>query len=525
MATDNENRESLKGRFDRYDSDRQAVLDRARKCAELTIPSLLPPEGSDDNTEFTTPYQGLGAIGVNNLAAKLLLTLLPPNQPFFKLAVDDFTLQELAEETRAEAEKSLSRIERAVFNEVETKAIRVPSYTLLKLLITTGTVATYQPDEGGMKVYRLDQFVADRDAMGNLIELIIKEVISPLALPEDIRDFVLSKDENDSDTDKNKNKEVELYTQLRLNEDGTKWLFRQEVKGELIPDSEGEFKLDENPYQVLRWSHDVGTNYGRSFVEEYLGDLLTLEALSKAVTEDSVIAARTVFLVNPAGITRAKKFRDAKNGAVIEGSPDDIGTAKVDRHNDLQLILERISTLEQRLSRAFLMFEAIQRDAERVTAEEIRRLARELENSLGGVYSILTQEFQLPLVKRLMRQMSKQKRIPELPKEVVEPKIVTGIDGLGRGNDLEALRMFADTGQLLGAETFVQNIQPIDFLTRVGTALGFDVDGLIKDPQMLAQEQQNQVGMDMVQQIMPEITKGMMNQEQSQQLPPQGGMS
>lgn len=527
MAKDTENKVTLKSRFNKLDSDRQAVLDRARKCSELTIPSLLPPEGSDDNTEFTTPYQGLGAIGVNNLAAKLLLTLLPPNQPFFKLGVDDFTLQEFGDETRAEVEKSLNRIERAIFNEVETKAIRVPSFSIFKHLAVTGNIATYQPDEGGLRIFRLDQYVVERDSMGNLVEIIIKEIVSPLALPEEIRTFVLSQTSDSEESDDDSNKDVELYTQVKLNEDGTKWLLTQEVKGEAIPDSEGEYKLEDNPYQALRWSHDVGTAYGRGFVEEYLGDLLTLEALSKAITEDSVIASRTIFLVNPTGMTNAKKFRDAKNGDVIEGIPDDIGTAKVDRHSDLQLVLNRIATLEQRLSRAFLMFEAIQRDAERVTAEEIRRLAQELENSLGGVYSVLTQEFQLPLIKRIMKQMVKAKRIPELPKEVAEPKIVTGIDGLGRGNDLESLRMFADTGMLLGQETFVQSVQPLDFLTRVGTALGFDMDGLLKTQEMLQAENKEATSNQMMSSVLPEITKGMMAAEQPQEQiqQPQGGMS
>ncbi|WP_416142518.1 portal protein [Escherichia coli] len=45
---------------------------------------------------------------------------------------------------------------------------------------------------------------------------------------------------------------------------------------------------------------------------------------------------------------------------------------------------------------------AVQRTGERVTAEEIRYVASELEDTLGGVYSILSQELQLPLVRVLL---------------------------------------------------------------------------------------------------------------------------
>ena len=42
--------------------------------------------------------------------------------------------------------------------------------------------------------------------------------------------------------------------------------------------------------------------------------------------------------------------------------------------------------------------------------EEIRYMASQLETALGGVYSLLSQEFQLPLVQLLMKRMSKAKR-------------------------------------------------------------------------------------------------------------------
>jgi hypothetical protein len=115
-----------------------------------------------------------------------------------------------------------------------------------------------------------------------------------------------------------------------------------------------------------------------------------------------------------------------------------------------------------------------------VTAEEIRYMAQELESALGGVYSILSQEFQLPLVNRIMFAMQQAKRLPSLPKGVVKPTIVTGMEALGQGNDLNKIRQFIEVAKEI--EQAPQELNKSDALTRAGTALGIDMAGLVKSP-------------------------------------------
>ena len=86
---------TIKGRYTTCYAERQPFLERAREAAEITIPSLLPREGHTGANFFSQPFQSVGARGVNNLASKLLLALLPPNSPFFRLTIDDFDLQNL----------------------------------------------------------------------------------------------------------------------------------------------------------------------------------------------------------------------------------------------------------------------------------------------------------------------------------------------------------------------------------------------------------------------------------------------
>ena len=141
--------------YENMASDRDVFLTRARTCAELTIPTLMPRDGHTGSTQYDTPYQAVGARGVNNLASKLLMTLLPPNSPFFRLTIDDFDLVELAGNARGKAEDALARIERSAAQVIESKAIRVPTFEMLKQLIVSGNALVHMPPEGGMKVFRL----------------------------------------------------------------------------------------------------------------------------------------------------------------------------------------------------------------------------------------------------------------------------------------------------------------------------------------------------------------------------------
>ena len=123
-------------------------------------------------------------------------------------------------------------------------------------------------------------------------------------------------------------------------------------------------------------------------------------------------------------------------------------------------------------------------------------LSQELESALGGLYSILSQEFQLPLVTRLMDRMSKKDKLPKLPKDIVKPTIVTGVEALGRGNDLNRLDMFlAGANQVVGPEAVAQYVNVGDYFKRRATALGIETEGLIKSDeeiQMAMQQAQQQ---------------------------------
>ena len=513
---------TAKQRYEAMKEYREHFLNRGRECSELTLPALLPDDGVNHTSDLYTPYQSVGARGVNNLASKLLLLLLPPNQPFFRLNVGGKTKDEMDQtpEVRTEIEKSLAKIEREVMSEIEQLAIRVPVFEALKHLIVTGNTLVYMPKKTTMRVFPISQYVCRRDPEGNLLELVVKETVSPLTFDEETMKEVLKNVDDPQSTD-----EVDLYTKVCLiGKD--KYYVCQEANEYKLPESEGYYNKDNMPWQVLRMVRQDNEDYGRGYVEEYLGDLKSLEGLSQALVESAAASSKVVFMVRPNSSTKKIELSRASNGDIITGSKDDVSTLQVEKQYDLRVVSEAIQRFEERMSYAFLLNSAVQRDADRVTAEEIRYMANELETALGGVYSLLSQEFQLPLVRILMERMSSKGTIPKLPKGTVRPTIITGVEALGRGNDLQKLREFtAEIGSIAKMNPeVVQMLNLTDLIKRIATGHGIDTEGLIKSQDQLASEQQaaqeqaaNQQINDTMQQAAPGVAGKMVDAAMQQQ--------
>lgn len=492
---------TCQARYELLAQEREVYLDRARECSKLTIPTLIPESGDGKHTNYPTPYQGIGARGLNNLASKLLLSLFPPNSPFFTMKVDDFTAEELGQQegARAKVDEALGKYERAVMQSIEDSGDRSAHFEALKHLITAGNVLLWLPKDGGTRVFPLHRYVVVRDPMGQLIECITKEELSPASLDEDLMELLK---ENQGDDEIDPKATIKLHTKFYLEKGKIKSY--QEINGIRVPDSEGSWPKDKSPIVALRWTRIDGEDYGRGYIEEYLGDLISLEGLSKALLEGSAAAARLVFLVRPNGVTRAKDVMSAENGDAVSGQVEDVAALQVQKQADFSVAQQQIMMITERLSYAFLMNSAVQRNGERVTAEEVRYMAGELEDALGGVYSILSQEYQLPYVNRVIDRLTKAKRLPKMPEGVAKPTIVTGLEALGRGHDLNKYDMFMRSLQPLGAEVIMSEMNVSDYITRIGTALGIDMNGLVKSADQRAQEQEQrqqemmqQAGMDM----------------------------
>ena len=473
-------------RYNELSSHREQFLDVAYDCAELTIPTLLMRnEGDALYQSFQTPWQSVGAKGVTTLSSKLMLGLLPPSTSFFKLQVDDSKLGEnMPAEAKSELDLSFAKVERMIMDSIAGSTDRVQIFAALKHLVVTGNALVYMAQDG-MKVYPLNRYVVERDGNGSVVEIVTKERVSKklLGLAE------LSDGPNDDEKgDYKGTKDVDVYTCVKLNDNGWRW--HQEANDTILPDSVGKAPKDKTPWLPLRFVTVDGEDYGRSRVEEFLGDLKSLEALMQAIVEGSAAAAKVVFTVSPSSVTKPASLANAGNGAIIQGRPDDIGVVQVGKTADFQTAYQMINMLEKRLAEAFLVLSV--RQSERTTAEEVRMTQMELERQLGGLFSLLTTEFLIPYLNRKMHTLTRSKQIPSIPAGLMKPTIVAGINALGRGQDREALVQFITTvAQTMGPEALAQYMNPDEAIKRLAASQGIDILNLVKsmDERQAEQEQ------------------------------------
>ena len=480
-------------RYAELQGGRSEFLDVARECSRLTLPYLVK---DDDNGQthkrLPTPWQSVGAKSVVNLTSKLMLALLPPQTTFFKLQLRDDKLgTELPIEMKSEMELSFSKMERMVMDYINASNDRVVLNQALKHLIVSGNALVYMHKEG-LKCFPLNRFVVNRDGNGNVHEIVTKEIIAKQLLGFDIPEPKPNAVGHDGINSNGKDDDVEVYTYVRMDEKSGRWTWHQEVDDKIIPGSRSTAPKSASPWLVLRFANVDGEDYGRGRVEEFLGDFKSLEALSQALVEGSAAAAKVIFTVSPSATTKPAALQKAGNGAIIQARPEDVGVIQVGKTADFRTAAEMASNIERRLQDAFLILAV--RQSERTTAQEVQLTQLELEQQLGGLFSLLTEEFLRPYLARTMLVLQRSGQLPKIPKDFVRPQIVAGVNALGRGQDQQSLTQFITTiAQTMGPEAIQKYIDPTEYLKRLAAAQGIDYLGLIKTPQQMQGEKDEQM--------------------------------
>ena len=476
-------------RYSKLTSGRTQFLDTAVECSELTLPYLVQKDirQRGGKQSLRQPWQSVGAKAVVTLAAKLMLALLPPQTSFFKLQIRDDKLgEDLEPEMRSELDLSFSKIERMVMDYIAASSDRVVVHQALKHLVVSGNALIFMGKDG-LKHFPLQRYVVNRDGNGNILEIVTKEIISRKVLglepkpsyPNDPNTEVTGSDEDDA----------EVYTCVKQDVSSGRWIWHQEVDDQIIPESRSSAPKNASPWLVLRFNTVDGEDYGRGRVEEFIGDLRSLNGLAQALVEGSAVASKVIFLVSPSATTKPQTLAQAGNGAIIQGRPEDVGVIQVGKTADFATAAQLAQQLESRILDAFLVLNI--RHSERTTAEEVRMTQQELNEQLGGLFSLLTVEFLEPYLRRTLLVLQRTNQVPKLPKDLVRPKIIAGVNALGRGQDKEALTMFITLlAQTLGADAIMKYLNTDEAIKRLAASAGIDVLNLIKTPEQLQGEMQ-----------------------------------
>ena len=497
--------------YDSLAGERNYWLDRARRSASLTIPYLIPRSNSpsqENMDSYVLPWNGIGQRGCNNLAAKLLMAILPPTEAFFRFTLDPIEMEkqeaamleqgmppEEIASAKSEIDLTLNKLELSILRSIETSNDRVVVHEALLHLIVSGNCLTYVGDDG-LVCYPLNRYVLLRDPVGEPLVAVVCETMAIEQLPASIREELQKDDDEYAGLVENTDpapmgqpeKTVDLYTCIKWTAESVEWW--QEINKKEIEGSRGQAKKSVSPWLPLRMSSYQASSYGPGYIESAcIADLQTAEALSQAVSECALVSAQVKHLVKPAGVTDAKGLAEAPNGAYVPGNPDDVFTVRTDKGSDINVAFTALQRIESRLAASFMLAEM--RDAERVTAEEVRVTTLQTETSLGNVYAILTSEFQAPYIRRRLELYMRQGGMQRLPENLVQPMVSVGLSGVGRGNDLEKTARFIQIlQQALGPEGMAMYVNNTELIKRLSSSMGISPLGLIKSEEQIAAEQQ-----------------------------------
>ncbi|MEE8385640.1 MAG: portal protein [Dehalococcoidia bacterium] len=495
--------------------ERAEYLKEAEQSASLTLPSLIPDD-QDICTRTTVvnlvkPYQSLGSRGVNNLGSKLLLTLFPPTSPFLRYQLSPIAKRDAKVEKidMGPIQGELAMREATIQGELDVQGIRSKLYAGIKHLLVAGNVAIRKVKGKGLQIFPLNSYVAKRDTEGNLIEAIIVEKFAKSTIT-DKRVLDILSDPASSIDARDPHHAVKVFTSIRRVPNSDDFRVVQEVGGIEVPDTAKTYKPRKLPWLILRYTSIDGEDYGRGFVEEYRGDLTSYESLSRDMIFASANAAKLLWGVDPTSTVNLRHLTDLENGQFFGGREGEIWALKMDKGGDMQVAQTQLAKLEQSLAADFLLNSSFQRKGERVTAEEIRLMASELEDTLGGVFSLLGQELQLPLGHLLEDELISTNALQPLDEKTVKIGVVTGLAAIGRGQDLTRLK--EAIASVAEVATFMPGL--IDYInegalnTRIWTGTGVDTEGLILSDDEVAKKRSERAQQQAQQTMGEEMAKG-----------------
>lgn len=421
------------------------LIKRCEKYALWTLPSLFPKNWiRDQNKTGNFPvehdYQSVGALLVNSAAPKITSLLFPVRQPYFRVQTNDETkaafrnivMEQGGELDDAGFQALASDIERGACEQMFKNASYAQLQQLTALLVVTGNALLYRTPDEKMIVYSLHNYTVKRDAAGTLLCVVLREFLAFSSLPIQIQAQI-----NVNGRYK-PNDEVTLYTKVErvVTELGVKYVASQEIAGQPVG---GQDEYPENlcPYIPIYWKLVNGDSYGRGQVEEYAGDFAKLSDLSKALAFYELEACSVINLVKQGATTDLDSLSNAKVGAYVQGNPQDISKHESGEYQKIAQISNSLSAIFQRLAPVF-MYKANVRDAERVTREEIRQAAEEVDSLMGGVYSALSTQLHSRLAYLGTAEIMPE-LVPTLSKKGFSFSILVGLAALGRSAELNLL--------------------------------------------------------------------------------------
>lgn len=489
----------IAARFDHDDGARAQLLQEARICAALTKPWVLPPLDQAPNQKLPETYQSVGSRGVTNLEGRMLMALYPPDMPWFQIALDGAIDHDpdVPDELKQQFREVFFLIELLVQSVLESAnlqtdgnrrpaSFRSRKRQAISQVLITGDCLEQLTDDYRLRVFRRDMYVTCRDSSGDVLYHIIKELIDPLGL-DDVTLNLAGINRDDIKEKPLAERMTPLYTNVEWQPQSRVWVVTQEINGKSVRVSEEAVsQFFSTPFELVSPEH-----YGRGFVEQNRGDLRTLNELELRMLDFAALASKVVPCIDENSNVRnedlAKPSGEPIRCRVSNGVVQDVAFLQTNKITDFGIVYQQAERKRKDLGAAMLMESETQPRGERVTAYQVQRVAQELDGALGGVYAPIADDQQVPLLRRVLWQLRRDRLMPALPEKSVSIKVLTGIAALGRATKASQILSVTDAMMKLG-ERAMARVNMDVLINTISRYSGIDEPGLIKTPEQVEAE-------------------------------------
>ena len=511
-----ETRSSPSHRWTELESRKSTLLAQCEKYAQWTLPYVFPPDNLTDHQELPVDMDSIGARGTNHLANKIINTLFPAKSLFFRLVIDqemrdliekgiaaanegsDDAIRAAVETAVQAAEKELIKAEKRAEEHLNMIKYRPQATNAVKLLIVTGNAMVYHPEttrslyrkgyQQPVQVYNLRNYHVCRDVSGEMVEFMTRETKAFETFHPDVQQalkansaFKASHSAGNMTGIKEykPGADVTIYTRGILEDDGKfhiqQWADDVDLKRDRV------YTREQMRWIPLTWNLLQGEDYGRGLVADYAGAFHAVNVLAISLLNIGAVMGDIKIFVDPQSSIDIAELQNSQSGSYHFGKPEEVGIGQLQYlGNNAQYLASMIERYEKQISAAFLLATAMQRNAERVTTEEIRRDMDELETSNAGVYSRLAADWQ-----HQTALLALQDTDFTSVGDGIEPRVITGMDSLSRAGEAYNMRLFlADIALLNGVPEDVRmSIKKGAFMKQVGSYHQVPYESFVMTPE------------------------------------------
>ena len=422
-------------------SVRQDIINESERIyAPYTLPWIFRENADlgeyNDTLNSRLPrFIDIGPHLVNSLSSSIVDLMFPNDRPFFtpKLSKDfKKSLGDSYEQKKGEINTKLKLLQDAAIEEFDLTEYRPKALSAVKLMMVTGNALILREkteyDEDVVMVRNMHNYCIERDQASKPSRIMTCDIKKFRNLPDEYKTVLDKEKQHNGDEDIRCYQLFERYSQKM-------WLHIKGVEKHIL--SERRVNRKDLGLIPLSWHMPENLSYSPGLVQDHNVLFTDLYNTNSSLHKLRQIIQQTRVAVDPASGMTTEDWYSSEDGDTLAVHPDAIKGIDLGLWQQYQQLTEDSERIKRTLYQIFLYDLGLRRDGERVTAEEIRYFAFQLQKTNSELYSTLTKIWLKQEAEYLLKNFDTE----------LDIEITTGIENLSREGQLTALvKSFQELG-------------------------------------------------------------------------------